>query len=86
MPCAKVFIEAMLDDGSTAACLLQNAETVRLVAPAEQLDLHSPSEQMKPWRAISVAMLQQGDRVLVHRPAAPARHMGIAIDEFIAEV
>lgn len=57
-------------DGDAGTLVVQNAETIRLVTP-EGLT--------------SVAQLDPGDTVLVHRPEATGRHFGQAIDETIEE-
>jgi 3-dehydroquinate synthase II len=51
--------------------IIQNAETIMLLAPDEAL---IPATEIKP-----------GDRVLAHAPEAGARHFGRAVDEFIIE-
>lgn len=61
-----VLVEAE-KDGETYSCLLQNAETVRLICNNE-------------GEAKSVAALRKGDEVLI-KIGKQARHTGIAIDE-----
>ena len=51
--------------------IIQNAETIMLLAPDESL---IPTTEIKP-----------GDRILAHTPRAKARHFGRAVDEFIIE-
>ena len=45
----------------------------------------SKNQRQSSWRTLSVAALSPGDRVLLHRPVSAARHMGIAIQEFVLE-
>jgi 3-dehydroquinate synthase II len=52
------------------SCILQNAETIRLVSP-----------QGEP---LSVVKLQPGDRVLVHGEEG-GRHFGMKVEETIQE-
>ena len=60
------------EDASTdVSVMLQNAETVRLIAPGGE--------------PVPVTELRPGDRVLVHRPAAAARHAGRAVAESCVE-
>lgn len=59
----------------------QNAETVKLVAAGDS----SGGGPGIGWRALSVSELQAGDEVLVHMPHTAARHMGVAIEEFVHE-
>ena len=63
------------------AVLLQNAETVKLVGPAEGGGAGAGG---LAWRTVSVAELAPGDRVYVLRQPA-ARHTGLAIDEGVSE-
>jgi 3-dehydroquinate synthase II len=51
--------------------IVQNAETIMLLAPDEAL---IPATKIKP-----------GDRILAHTPRTKARHFGRAVDEFIIE-
>ena len=51
--------------------IIQNAETIMLLAPDEAL---IPATEIKP-----------GDRILAHTPKVKARHFGRAVDEFIIE-
>jgi 3-dehydroquinate synthase class II len=83
-----LMVTAETSDGQAHSLLLQNAETVRLVAPAAA----APSSNgggggggEPAWRAVSVAELAVGDAVLLHRAQGGARHTGIAIDEQIVE-
>ncbi|CAG9460755.1 unnamed protein product [Pedinophyceae sp. YPF-701] len=69
-----VLVEVETPDGERSSAILQNAETVRLVAPAG-----SPK-----GRAVSVAELEEGDEVVVLQQGG-ARHTGMAIDEWIRE-
>ena len=62
-----VLVEAACKDGKIFSCLLQNAETVRLIVN-ERGD------------AVSVTNLREGDDVMV-KINDVARHTGIAIDE-----
>lgn len=64
-----LLIEAELA-GEPVSCLVQNAETIRLVAP--------------DGKAVSVVNLQPGDEVLAYREAA-GRHFGMKIAETITE-
>ena len=75
-----LMVTAQTADGQAHSLLLQNAETVRLVAPAPS----SGAGGEQGWRAVSVAELAVGDDVLLHRQGG-ARHTGIAIDEQILE-
>ena len=61
-----VLVEAE-KDGETYSCLLQNAETVRLICNEN-------------GEAKSVSDLRKGDEVLI-KISKQARHTGIAIDE-----
>ena len=62
--------------------ILQNAETVRLVGPAQA---HGSQEAANDIRqAISVTDLQEGDKIFLHRQDG-ARHTGIAIKETVVE-
>lgn len=74
-----VLVEAEVEGGGGQRCslLLQNAETVRLVAP--------DTEESWGGRAVSVSELQRGDRVLLAVQGSQARHTGISVDEFITE-
>lgn len=74
-----VLVEAETEDGVKHSILLQNAETVRLVAP-DELSLASS----KSAGAVSVTELQVGQPVYVHLQGA-ARHTGISIQENILE-
>lgn len=58
-------------EGTRASVLLQNAETIRLVAPS--------------GKAKSLSRLRIGDRVLFH-PESGARHFGMKVEERIQEV
>lgn len=72
-----VLVEAKRDDGNqTYSILLQNAETVALVA--------SPEGSGNQGLAIPVTSLKAGDVILV-REQGGARHTGIEIEEFIVE-
>ena len=72
------------EDGAVFAALLQNAETVRLISAAaspeeeefEGEEFEGEAEDL----AVSVSVLQPGDRVLVHRETG-ARHTGLKIAE-----
>lgn len=88
-----VLVEAELADGDRCSVLLQNAETVRLVAPnagpsGDSRSSHStpdaPQEREPSWRAVSVSELAAGEQLLVLRQAG-ARHTGVAIEESITE-
>ncbi|RLG52422.1 MAG: hypothetical protein DRN96_02735, partial [Thermoproteota archaeon] len=57
--------------GEAGTVLLQDAETVCLVSPGGE--------------AVSVRELEEGSKVLVHKPGAKARHAGMAVDEFVLE-
>ena len=60
-------------DGVVGSVALQKAETIRLVSPKGEI--------------LDVTSLSQGDEVLVKVSATGhARHMGIAVEEFIEEV
>lgn len=78
----QVLVEAQLGD-DTLSIILQNAETVRLVCPAQTT---SPDNQ-KPAgnrHSLSVTELQEGNEVLVYQQEG-ARHTGMAIKERILE-
>ena len=75
----QVLVEAETEGGVKHSILLQNAETVRLVAP-DELSLASS----KSAGAVSVTELQVGAPVYVHLQGA-ARHTGISIQENIVE-
>ena len=62
--------------------ILQNAETVRLVCPAQANSLQEPGSNEQ--QAVSVTDLQEGDNVFLHRQEG-ARHTGVAIKENIVE-
>lgn len=75
-----VLVEAQADgDGAALAVLLQNAETVRLVASDDAADASDGDASVSDG-AVSVSALQPGDRVLVHRQVG-ARHTGLKIAE-----
>ncbi len=57
--------------GEAGTVLLQDAETVCLVSPSGE--------------AVSVRELEEGSKVLVHKPKAKARHAGMAVEEFLLE-
>jgi 3-dehydroquinate synthase class II len=78
-----LMVTAQTADGQAHSLLLQNAETVRLVAPASSGGGGGGGGE-QGWRAVSVAELAVGDDVLLHRQGG-ARHTGIAIDEQILE-
>jgi len=59
-------------NGVTGSVALQKAETIRLVSPKGEV--------------LDVTSLSQGDEVLVRVSEKAARHMGIAVEEFIDEV
>ncbi|HXW98494.1 MAG TPA: 3-dehydroquinate synthase II, partial [Methanomicrobiales archaeon] len=65
-----LLVEAEGKGGVRASLILQNAETVRLVG--------------EDGRAISVAALKTGDRVL-GATAEAGRHFGVAVKESIVE-
>ena len=71
-----MLIEAETADHAVHSLLLQNAETVRLVGPAEHIST--------AFRAVSVSEMQVGDKVYLRQQGA-ARHTGIAIKESIVE-
>eukprot|EP00959_Pyramimonas_sp_CCMP1952_P262147 5481905-Pyramimonas_sp.AAC.1 len=70
------------------ALLVQNAETVRMVAPKDKRETQSAQTndhgRATDWTTISVNDLKAGDVVLVHQQAA-ARHTGIEVVEKIVE-
>jgi 3-dehydroquinate synthase class II len=74
-----LLVEAETPDGARHSTLLQNAETVRLVGPAD-----GQGAPRGAWRAVSVSELRQGQTVFVLRQDE-ARHTGIAIQERISE-
>jgi len=57
-------------DGVEGSVILQNAETIKLVAP--------------DGKHVSVAELKPGDEILVWL-GKKARHFGVEVDEFIVE-
>lgn len=65
-----ILIEAEAGGTARLSTLLQNAETIKLVAPG--------------GKPISVAELKEGDQVLVHLEES-ARHFGMSIEESIIE-
>lgn len=83
-----MLVEARAEgSGNTYAVLLQNAETVRLIGPAEAYS--SDAERYARVRsgagvAVSVAELAPGDVVLVAE-GPEARHTGIKVEERIVE-
>ena len=89
-----MLIEAETADHAVHSLLLQNAETVRLVGPAEQSsaasgegterDGASQGNGAAGWRAVSVSQIQVGDKVYLRQQGA-ARHTGISIEESIVE-
>ncbi|UCD57611.1 MAG: 3-dehydroquinate synthase II, partial [Candidatus Hydrogenedentota bacterium] len=64
-----MLVAAQVDD-KRISTILQNAETIRLVQPG--------------GKSVSVASLQKGTEVLVHREAG-GRHFGIKIEETLQE-
>ena len=78
----QVLVEAETQDGVRHSILLQNAETVRLVAPNQPDEASLASG--KSAGAVSVTELQLGQPVYVHLQGA-ARHTGISIQESIVE-
>ena len=62
--------------------ILQNAETVRLVCPAQSGSSEEPGTDI--GQAVSVTDLQEGDTLLLHQQEG-ARHTGVAIKETIVE-
>ena len=89
-----MLIEAETADHVVHSLLLQNAETVRLVGPAEhcstafreggERDEEGRDDGAAGWRAVSVSQMQVGDRLFLRQQGA-ARHTGIAIKESIVE-
>lgn len=91
-------MEAETKDGLCHSLLLQNAETVRLIAPADATidGTSSVSAQQTTgnvlgdaagqltYQAVSVTDLQLGQAVYLHLQDA-ARHTGISINESIIE-
>lgn len=88
----------MTNDGAYHSLLLQNAETVRLIGPAETAadDSSSKTTQqsgessvdgadvLSKYQAVSVTELKVGQAVYLHLQGA-ARHTGISINETIIE-
>ncbi|HJJ36090.1 MAG TPA: 3-dehydroquinate synthase II [Methanocorpusculum sp.] len=66
-----LLIEAELPDGTRGSVVVQNAETVRIMAGTGP---------------VSVADLQVGDTVLVYVEPAGGRHFGTRIDETVREL
>lgn len=58
-------------DGETGTVILQNAETIRLVA--------------RDGRLLSVTEVKAGDEVLGYAKIATGRHFGMEVDEYIIE-
>ena len=86
----QVLVEAKTGDDVVHSLLLQNAETVRLVGPANG---QTPGQAgakdgvecgQASWRAVSVSEMQVGDKVFLRQQGA-ARHTGISINESIVE-
>lgn len=69
--------------GRAFSVLLQNAETVRLVAAPPPKGRSGDFDG--PAQAISVSALKPGDVVLAHVPETVARHTGLAVEETIVE-
>ncbi|MGI0022284.1 MAG: 3-dehydroquinate synthase II [Nitrososphaeraceae archaeon] len=63
-------VKAQIGD-SWGTVILQNAETIRLIA--------------KDNRLVSVTDLKVGDEVLAHTKSSSGRHFGMPVDEFILE-
>ena len=63
-------VKAQLGD-SKGSVILQNAETIRLIAKDKDL--------------VSVTDLKIGDEVLVYTKSSSGRHFGMPVDEFILE-
>lgn len=92
--CLQVLIEAETADHAVHSLLLQNAETVRLVGPAEQSSAVSGAGAERngegeddgaiAWRAVSVSQMQVGGKVYLRQQGA-ARHTGISIKESVTE-
>ena len=92
--CLQMLIEAETADHAVHSLLLQNAETVRLVGPAEssstvfeageKRDEEGKNDEAAAWRAVSVSEMQVGDKVYLRQQGA-ARHTGISIEESIVE-
>ncbi|MDW8041360.1 MAG: 3-dehydroquinate synthase II [Nitrososphaerota archaeon] len=59
-------------DGSIGSVAVQGAETIRLLSPSGEL--------------LDVTSISGGERVLVWASGSAARHMGVAVNEFIEEV
>lgn len=93
-----MLVEAETKDGLRHSLLLQNAETVRLIGPAQSLNASDSSEAnhqsadvkteaehgLASYQAVSVTELQVGQTVYLHLQGA-ARHTGISINETIIE-
>jgi len=63
-------IKSQIGD-SWGTVILQNAETIRLIA--------------KDNRLVSVTDLKVGDEALVYTKSSSGRHFGMPVDEFILE-
>lgn len=72
-----MLIDALTDDGQELSVLLQNAETVKVVGPAENRD--------QAWQAFPLPSLKPGHKVYIHGQKQSGRHAGVAIDEYIIE-
>ena len=82
----QVLVEVQTEDGMLRSIILQNAETVKLVGPAEPAPAAAPRPpgHSAAWTALPVTELKPSDSVLVHLQG-PARHTGIDINEAITE-
>lgn len=58
-------------EGQTGTVILQNAETIRLIAPDGKL--------------VSVTDIKVGDEILGYAKSATGRHFGMEVDEYIVE-
>ena len=79
-----MLVEAKIGEDNYSI-ILQNAETVRLVCPAQSTNSGTDSSCAEhQGQSVSVTKLQQGDHVLLHLQEG-ARHTGISIQETILE-
>ena len=91
-----VLVAAETPDGAEHSIILQNAETVKLVAAPGKSAVASNSLNalggaaaaaggVGRGRAVPVTELKEGQRLLVHVSTA-GRHMGVAVEETLSEV
>ncbi len=76
----QVLIEAATCSGDTVSCILQNAETVRLIGPSpKETDTRADTVQ---WHAVSIAELSPGNVLyILSDDTGNGRHTGIQVRE-----